>query len=75
MLHKATVTTGKLDGRPFHVECACGVAGDFLTEQDAGAWIATVHFRRIGASETSELASQVPAEPEPPAEPEGLANA
>jgi len=52
--HKATLTIGKADNRPYHIQCACGSAGDFNLEAQAVAWI-NKHFSRIGPSETSEL--------------------
>lgn len=70
MHHKATLTApGKVTGKPYHIQCACGSAGDFQYETAARAWF-TFHISRIGTTETSELnvpgAQQKPLPPPAP---------
>lgn len=54
MHHKGVLTIGKATGRPYHIQCACGSAGDFAKEEGAVAWF-NAHVARIGKTETSEL--------------------
>jgi hypothetical protein len=83
MHHKGVLTIGKAIGRPYHIQCACGSAGDFATEAAATAWF-NAHIARIGKTETSELVvpgakkpTSVPsaAQPKPTVPPASLAPA
>lgn len=72
MHHKGVLTVGFAIGRPYHLQCACGSAGDFPKEEQAVAWF-NAHTSRIGKTETSELfvpgAQQKPAPPPAPPAP------
>lgn len=49
MIHLAKVRNNPIDNfRPFHIDCSCGVAGDFHTEPEARTWMQTRHFDRLG---------------------------
>ena len=81
MHHKGILTVGFAIGRPYHIQCACGSAGDFPKEEAAVAWF-NAHTSRIGVTETKELfvpgavkktETLAPAKPEPPKAPEGAA--
>jgi hypothetical protein len=66
--HKGTLTVGFAIGRPYHIQCACGSAGDFPKEEAAVAWF-NQHTSRIGVTETKELfvpGAQKKAEPPAP---------
>ena len=83
MHHKSVLTVGFAIGRPYHLQCACGTAGDFPKEDQAVAFFQR-HISRIGTTETSELSvpgaakakpsvPPAPLAPAPPAAPEGAA--
>jgi hypothetical protein len=68
MDHSAVITNNP-DGfaHPFHVQCSCGTAGDFDTEQQASDWMNFRHFPYIGPTETFTLTPNVPSDlPHPP---------
>ena len=51
--HKATITkTTKV--RPFHAQCVCGTAGDFLTKDNASAYLSG-HHANLGGIATGEI--------------------
>jgi hypothetical protein len=64
MHHKSVLTIGQAIGRPYHLQCACGTAGDFPKEEAAVAFF-NRHVSRIGKSETSELSVPGAAQPKP----------
>jgi hypothetical protein len=87
MHHKAYLVVGTATGKPYHLQCTCGTAGDFKVEAEARAYL-NKHFSRIGPTETSELvvpgaekgaaaapqkqaAASKPAPPPAPAAPKG----
>jgi hypothetical protein len=47
------------DNKPWHAQCDCGTAGDFLTEGEAVTYLVT-HFNRNGGICTSELLKGAP---------------
>lgn len=72
MHHKGTLTIGKVTGKPYHIQCSCGSAGDFPKEVKARSWF-SAHTARLGVTETWELvvpgAQQKPKAPPVPPKP------
>lgn len=76
MHHKAILTVGTATGKPYHIQCACGSAGDFPKEEGAVNFF-TMHKSRLGPTETAELvvpgaakkAATPPTKPAPPPAP------
>lgn len=54
MHHRATITDGKADGRPFNIACACGTGGDFGSKEQAQQFMGT-HFSALGGINTYEF--------------------
>jgi hypothetical protein len=46
--HTATITKGAFEDTPSHIQCSCGVAGDFVSDADATAWVQSLHFAVLG---------------------------
>lgn len=65
MRHLATISEGKFPRNPVHVECSCGVAGDFADEDSARRWMEG-HFAKLSGIAYGEFASApTPSEPVP----------
>lgn len=63
MDHSAVISQNP-DGfvRSVHVQCSCGTAGDFDSQQQASDWINFKHFPNLGPSETFSLTPSVPSD-------------
>lgn len=70
MHHQATLTEeSTAAGRPWHVQCSCGTAGDFRDKESANGYMAA-HFARLSGVHTVEFVDRT-AKPEsvPPPKP------
>lgn len=70
MRHLATISEGRFERKPVHVECSCGVAGDFVSETEAHDWMEYQHFAKLTGIAYGEFfsAAPTPSEPVPAAE-------
>lgn len=57
MRHLATLSEGKFERNPFHIECSCGVAGDFASESEARDWMQVKHFAKLSGIAYGEFSS------------------
>lgn len=74
MRHLARFSEGRFLRNPVHIECSCGVAGDFADEDVARNWMLG-HFAKLSGVAYGEFFSvPTPSEPVPSPEPaaEGL---
>lgn len=67
MHHLAKITFGKAENRPYHGECACGTAGDFVSNQDAREYLA-MHLTRLQGINSAGFEDQTVAPLEVPKE-------
>ena len=67
-MHHIARLSKRFEARPSHIECSCGVAGDFLTDSEARSWMESYHFRFLTGISTSEIASASPYSDEPPSD-------
>jgi hypothetical protein len=71
MRHLATVSEGRFERVPVHVECSCGVAGDFATETEAREWMQYRHFSKLtGVAYGEFFSAPTPSAPAPVSPPE-----
>jgi hypothetical protein len=71
MHHLAKISFGKLENRPYHAECACSVAGDFSSNEEARNYLA-MHVTRLqginSADFVDETVTPLPVQEQAPAE-------
>lgn len=60
MQHLAILSGGRFEDRPFHIECSCGPAGDFSTEEAARSWMQRAHFDRLTGVFKTDMISFLP---------------
>jgi hypothetical protein len=66
MRHLATFSSSNFERNPFHVECSCGVAGDFASQSEAHDWMQYKHFAKLSGIAYGEFSSApTPSEPTP----------
>lgn len=66
MKHLATISEGRFERKPSHVECSCGVAGDFASETEARDWMESQHFAKLTGIAYGEFLSATPNQPSEP---------
>lgn len=57
MHHKAIITFGKKENRPFHAECSCETAADFGSNQEARDYLA-MHLVRLQGINSAEFVDE-----------------
>jgi hypothetical protein len=57
MRHLAKLSEGRFERIPVHIECCCGVAGDFSTEDEARYWMQYKHFSKLSGIAYGEFFS------------------
>lgn len=72
MRHLATISEGRFERNPVHVECSCLVAGDFPDEDSARRWMQG-HFAKLTGIAYGEFAESAPTPSAPVPEPEPAA--
>lgn len=68
MHHELKISFGEAIGRPFHVQCSCGTAGDFENHEFAVGYVAAHSVRLQGinsASFTDDTVAPLPVPTEP----------
>jgi len=60
MQHLSKLTVGRFEARPFHIECSCGPAGDFDSEEAARSWMQHRHFDGLTGLFETEIISFLP---------------